>query len=392
MRAILPIFDQLITSLSPHIPLRLVHHLARLCLTGLWTKEETEEIRGIARTTGIEIYFLVCLNTVLDLLMGCSSGGIVTRSDTGGRGMVHFRTLDWAMDPLRELVVQLDFVRENQHGENGEVLASSITYVGFVGVLTGVRKGLSASLNFRPVHNDGLGIGGNLAFYVNHILVLLGKRQSISSLMRECVFAPFQESSSGKKDISDLENIQQNLPSIPTTAAYLIFSDGTTTLAIEKDYKTAVIRSSSSFIVTTNHDQPRPLSDSDTDRHGKKPKKMENHLGLQMISSDVQTIKDLIEESTERYECIQARWDERVRRHNQLKSRDAEQAEKGTRSSLRLRQKREEQAELAVAREEAIEWLTMYPILNESTHYACLMDPIKGDVCWGRRYDVDEWE
>lgn len=89
------------------------------------------------------------------------------------------------MDPLRELVVQLDFVRENQPGEDGqggkEVLASSITYVGFVGVLTGVRKGLSASLNFRPVHNDSMlsRERRNLAFYVNHLLVLLGRRQSI---------------------------------------------------------------------------------------------------------------------------------------------------------------------------------------------------------------------
>jgi len=33
------------------------------------------------------------------------------------------------------------------------VIASTIGYVGFVGALTGVRKGLSVSLNFRPYHN-----------------------------------------------------------------------------------------------------------------------------------------------------------------------------------------------------------------------------------------------
>ncbi|KUL90076.1 hypothetical protein ZTR_02867 [Talaromyces verruculosus] len=402
MRAVLPIFDELITSLSPHIPLALVHHLARLFLRGLWSREETDEIHGIARATGVEVYFLVGLNTVLDLLMGCSSGGILTKPAPNGRegGMVHLRTLDWAMDPLRELVVQLDFVREpigslEDGRRGGEVLASSITYVGFVGVLTGVRKGLSASLNFRPVHNDRSGLGGNLAFYTNHLLVLLGRRQSISSLMRECIFASFQESSSRrKKEISDLKNISWNIPGLPTTAAYLIFSDGTTTLAMEKDYKTAVMRSSSSFIVTTNHDQPPPpsVSESDTDRAGKEKKKMGNHLGLTLASSDVQTIQDLIEESTERYECLQARWDKKIRRHNRQKLRNSEQAERGTRSSLRLRQKREEDAELAVTRQEAIEWLTMYPVLNESTHYACLMDPKKGEIFWGRRYDASEWE
>lgn len=394
----LPIFDDLINSLSPHIPLRLVHTLARLALRGLWSKEETDEIRGIARAAGVEVYFLVCLNTVLDLLMGCTSGGILTKprsarsdGDGGERGMVHFRTLDWTMDPLRDLIVQLDFVRDpvNGDGERGEVLASSVTYVGFVGVLTGVRRGLSASLNFRPVHNKQPGFGGDVAFYVNHLLVLLGWRQSIASLMRECLFTPFQSSSATEnKDISDLRNIQRNIPSVPTTAAYLIFSDGETTLAMEKDYKTAVVRSSESFIATTNHDQP-PSSDTDGIR---KEKKMGNHIGLSLISSDVQSIQDLIEESTERYECIQARWDEKVRRHNKQQSRNAEQVQRGTRSSVRLRQKREESAELAITREEAIEWLTMYPVLNESTHYACLMDAKKGEVVWGRKYDASEWE
>lgn len=392
----LPIFDQLVASISPYIPLQLIHHLARMFLRGLYSREETEELRGIARTTGIELYFLICLNTVLDLLMGCSSGGILTKSASKGKGdggMVHFRTLDWTMDPLRELVVQLEFVRDENHEDGGnEVIATSITYVGFVGVLTGVRKGLSASLNFRPVHNhEQMTFGGNMAFYANHLLVLLGMRQSISSLMRECIFAPFQEASPRKKEMSDLENIGKNIPGIPTTAAYLIFSDGETTLTMEKDYKTAVVRSSSSFIAITNHDQP-PSSDPDTDGVGKKKKKTGNHLGLSLISSDVQTIEDLIEESTERYDCIQAKWDKKVQRHQKHIARNAEQAERGTRTSLRLRQKREEHAVLAVTREEAIEWLTMYPILNESTHYACLMDAKIGEVVWGRRYDADEWE
>jgi hypothetical protein len=39
------------------------------------------------------------------------------------------------MDVLRKVVVQLEFVNE----PGGEVIAKSITYVGFVGVLTGVR-------------------------------------------------------------------------------------------------------------------------------------------------------------------------------------------------------------------------------------------------------------
>jgi hypothetical protein len=39
------------------------------------------------------------------------------------------------MDLLRQIVVQLDFVAR----DGGPVVARSVTYLGFVGVLTGVR-------------------------------------------------------------------------------------------------------------------------------------------------------------------------------------------------------------------------------------------------------------
>lgn len=41
---------------------------------------------------------------------------------------------------------------------------------------------------------------------------------------------------------------------MPTTAVYLIFGDGSRTVAMEKDLRTAIVRSSDSFIVATNHD------------------------------------------------------------------------------------------------------------------------------------------
>jgi hypothetical protein len=52
--------------------------------------------------------------------------------------MLHFRTLDWGMDPLRGVLVQLEFVRSGSRDPE-EVLARTVTYAGFVGVLTGVR-------------------------------------------------------------------------------------------------------------------------------------------------------------------------------------------------------------------------------------------------------------
>jgi len=52
--------------------------------------------------------------------------------------MLHFRTLDWGMDPLRSVLVVLEFVRSKSE-EPEKVIARAVTYAGFVGVLTGVR-------------------------------------------------------------------------------------------------------------------------------------------------------------------------------------------------------------------------------------------------------------
>lgn len=406
IRSLRGMFDDLVTSLSPRIPVNYVHKIAWLCLHRLYTSEETQELRGISQATDIDMYLLICLNTVLDLLMGCTSGGVRVKSKSSETKMMHFRTLDWGMDPLRDLIVQLDFVRDS---DSENVLATSITYVGFVGVLTGVRKDLSASLNFRPVHDTTR----NFAFYANHLFVLLGLRQSISSLLRQCILLPPTQNNERSK-FSTLADIVANVPYMATTAAYLIFSNGSTTVTMEKDHRTAVVRSSSSFIVTTNHDQgsdsmsPEAVADA----------KRQNHFGLTLVASDGQDITDIIEDSNERHDCIQMRWNREVREQNELANPVSITKESlsfaeppGSRSSLRLRKRREEEKRLeeakreqivsldldddldiAITKSQLVNWLTIFPVLNETTHYATIMDPSLGKLAWVRRYDTSEWD
>lgn len=403
MRSLRGLFDELIQSISPNIPLKPVHWLARLFLRRLYTVEETEELRGISRVTDIDLYLLIALNTVLDLLMGCKSGGVRTTDGNSPTKMLHFRTLDWLMDPLRDLIVQLEFVRDD---DPQKVLATSITYVGYVGVLTGVRKGLSASLNFRPVHDTSR----NFAFYSNHLLVLLGFRQSISSLLRQCIFSFPSGSQARNPPLSTLSEIEANVPGLPTTAAYFIFSDGARTVTMEKDYGTAVVRSSSSFIVVTNNDQDPGSTPPEIIAEDKRRR----HWGLSLVSNNDEMMIDLIEDSNERRECMQTKWDREVQRQMHLRERSERQkAERGqinqpqgTRSSQRLRQRREEKQEterqqliesdcdspaVAITPWEAISWLTTPPILDETTHYATVMDPKEGKVVFARRYDPSEW-
>jgi hypothetical protein len=102
-----------------------------------------------------------------------------------------------------------------------------------------------------------------------------------------------------------LNSIVDQIHIAPTTAAYLIFSDGVSTVTMEKDYRTAIVRSSSSFIIVTNHDQ-EPVAEPTEAVAGYK---RQNHAGLTVVASELQSMADLIEDSNERQGCVHAKWD-----------------------------------------------------------------------------------
>ncbi|KAJ5251417.1 hypothetical protein N7489_001827 [Penicillium chrysogenum] len=379
MRSVTSIFDDVIHNLSPKIPTKPIHWLARLFLRRLYTDEETAEIRGISRVTGIDLYLLISLNVVLDLLMGCTSGGVRMLDGLWTR-MVHFRTLDWGMDPLRSLIVQLEFVRDD---EPDTVLATCITYVGFVGILTGVRKDLSVSLNFRAVHDTRRDVG----FYFNYLLVLLGLRQSITSLLRQFVL-PMQGGSTRLSNTSTLEEILHEVPFLRTTAAYLIFCDGNSIVAMEKDYGTAFWRRSSSFLIKTNHDEDTTsvMDEAIANDRG--------YTGLR-VADGMQSMAEIIEESKARQASMQGKWDRRVRDHGvfqqQLKRRRVK--DDTLPRSMHLKWKRntkmgweDPESEVSVTLGTVLGWLCSDPIVNEDTHYAVLMDPVEGRFIYSGQF------
>jgi hypothetical protein len=126
------LFDELLEQAG--LPRKAIKWLARVLLRRLYTLEQTQEIRGIHNVTGVDMYLLVALNVLLDTFMGCTSGGMRIKDGRKDK-MAHFRCLDWSMDELRHVLVQLDFIERR----GGPVVATTINYVGYVGVLTGVR-------------------------------------------------------------------------------------------------------------------------------------------------------------------------------------------------------------------------------------------------------------
>jgi hypothetical protein len=113
IKELLPIYDELLR-LTP-FP-RLLNVLAKSFLRRVHSREEDQEIKGIADITGLPKHLVIAYNTFLDLLSGCSSGGARV-SDAGNgqeNGIVHFRGLDWEMEPLRKLIICVEYVRDGK--------------------------------------------------------------------------------------------------------------------------------------------------------------------------------------------------------------------------------------------------------------------------------------
>ncbi|KAF2166394.1 hypothetical protein M409DRAFT_55229 [Zasmidium cellare ATCC 36951] len=362
LKDITPLFDEVVGGFLHCIPVRRVHQLARLLLRGIYDKEENRELKGISKAVGVDMHLLVSFNVLLDLLMGCTSGGALVRDGEGGTKMVHFRTLDWGMPSLRKLVVQLDFKRR----QDGPIIASSITYAGYVGVLTGVRKDFSVSLNFRPNRNDKGKHWSDVKYYYHLLMVLLGWRRSISSQLR-CFLMPQKQEKSTTRGQEANDQVkywtyEETVSCIGggtgkplrTTACYLCFGNGQETTVIEKDRATATLRSNNVFIAITNNDVDH-----------------EDETNIPVQAGERETsLADIVNEGKDRRQCTEGNYF-LMRQHAA-----AWRANAGLGHSL----------EEAVSADNITAMLQWYPTTNEMTHFACLMDPKEGAVRWCRRW------
>ena len=138
LRNIGHVFDELLESmLGSRWLARLAKFACRILLRGVHDEEQSREIKGFARLAGVDLFLVVALNVFLDVMMGCTAGCVETKPRSGAERLTHFRTLDWGLDPLRDLVVVLEYVDSSKDADR--VIATSVTYAGFMGVLTGVR-------------------------------------------------------------------------------------------------------------------------------------------------------------------------------------------------------------------------------------------------------------
>ncbi|KAI2640950.1 beta subunit of N-acylethanolamine-hydrolyzing acid amidase-domain-containing protein [Xylaria nigripes] len=367
MRSLVGLYDDLLALFIASTWLRfIVVGLSKLCLRRVYDDEENEEIKGIAAASGVPLYLLVALNNLLDCLLGCTSGAMPVSfaretDDAEQPRLVHFRTLDWGMDGLRDLLVVLEFV-DSSSGTPTKVIARSITYAGFVGALTAVRPGLSISLNQRIIHDCP-----TRQLRRHQLLVLLGKRKSIGSIVRSLILRDpqFPEKPDDVADgqTSRLAKQAVGLALIPSAPCYLILCDGEEALVIAKDHIRGTIRTARGFIVQTNHDL-----DNDGNLAAQK-EEISPGVQREVITSSF-GVEGWVEESAERLQCLQERWDRFVR----SKTDDT------TGSNV---------DEPSITERRLCRWMSDYPILNECSHFATILDPVTGKIRWLVRGPVE---
>ncbi|KAI0810228.1 beta subunit of N-acylethanolamine-hydrolyzing acid amidase-domain-containing protein [Xylaria sp. FL0064] len=362
MRSLTGLFDSLLSVFIASTWLRsIVIGLSKVCLRRVYDDEENQEIKGISAASGVPLYLLVALNNLLDCLLGCTSGAVpvspgkTPRQAGDETRLLHFRALDWGMDELRDLLVVLEYV--NSASDNpSRVIGRSITYAGFVGSLTAVRPGLSISLNHRPCHDCP-----SRQLRWHQLMVLFGKRRSIGSIVRSFILhppLPTPEAKGGAGNpIAPLVKQAKELTFIPSAPCYLILCDSQEAAVITKDYITGTVRSTRDFIAQTNHDPGEhevAIAKKQETTPQERRKLMTSSFG----------IEGWVEESADRLQCLQKKWD---------------------RFERSLRAKRSPgylPAAPSITERTLRKWMSDYPTLNECTHFTCILDPAVGKIRW----------
>ncbi|KAI8239850.1 Acid ceramidase [Colletotrichum sp. SAR 10_99] len=354
LRAIAPLYDLVLAQILVYPPIiRLAKFLVRLCLRRVYNDDENREIRSIAETAGVDLHLVIALNTFLDCLLGCTSGAVPVCDDDAPEDapshLMHFRTLDWGMPELADVLVQLDFVNSNSQ-QPDRVLARSITPL----------------MNTRTKSS-----------IFHQVLVLLGRRPSISSMLRQVLIPPkpVDVKSATDADTSSLIAFANDFIKNPSPSCYLIFSTPQEAVVIQKDYIGGNIKHTYDFIAQANHDTNHTLCCGASDFH---------HKALELEdSSSIPEDSLWLSGSAERQNFVHDNWKTHSKRLGATASTDVDTAEgqRGNGSCIALAKSLQPNSRTrGVTKSVLKRWMMSEPVFNDFTHFATAMDPLSGDV------------
>jgi hypothetical protein len=104
-----------------------------------------EELQSISNISGIPLHKLVLCQICYEMFAACTS--VVIK----GHNNIHFRTMDWEMEFLKKITIKVQFMK------NDKYLFEAITWVGYMGIVTGMSKKHSIAVNYRRANGTLMG-------------------------------------------------------------------------------------------------------------------------------------------------------------------------------------------------------------------------------------------
>ena len=210
-----------------------------------------------------------------------------------------------------------------------------------------------------------------LSLRAHQLLVLLGCRPSVASILRSYIIPSHVNPQMPVR--LDIAQLGLALASTPTAPCYLTICSGTEIAVIEKDLAAhdTRIRQSNDFIVITNHD----VESSNTGAaNGESVVESENDGRPEWLTSSMFNVEDVIRESRHRRDCLENKWKAYVRKTRRAAGKAVTES-----------RNRDGEDTVAVPESRLQKWVEDYPITNECTHFACIMDPGMGSIRWLKR-------
>ncbi len=157
----------------------------------------SKELEGIAKTLDISVGQVALLQLAYEFCTCCTS--IITKEN--GK-VYHFRTMDWDMNFLKPLTINVEFMRD------GEPIFRGTTWPGYVGILTGMKKNYSVSINYRRLNDSflkniyyGLTSCWPVSFLVRHTMTQCDTYNEAKFVLMEAdLMAPVYIIMSGKEN------------------------------------------------------------------------------------------------------------------------------------------------------------------------------------------------
>jgi len=128
-------------------------------------KEMANEIRGVAAALGQSVKSMLFFNLMLEAMAGCTA--VAVQDKDGSQYLA--RNLDFGPTELGDLLIDVSFTR------NDKPVFQTITFAGYVGVLTGMSSKLAVALNQRYLDASPQLLGNSLD---KTMQVILNSQQS----------------------------------------------------------------------------------------------------------------------------------------------------------------------------------------------------------------------